>query len=654
VDGLNELLARYLRDGDAAAMEQIVARTRGRLLGAARKIGSPQDAEDSVQATYHALLRRGDRPLDSPLIAWLLTVVVRIAYRRKAIDKRQADLASRLARPNEEAGPLRRAQHTERGELLRAEVARLPAKYRDVLVLRYFEGLSRAECGALLDCSEQTVKTQLRRARELLRGRLHPRFRHALFVAPWFLIDTARAAPAMGVIMKSKAALVVAVIALVGLITIGVSSMRKDHAAAPPRADPQPERLVADSDPQPEPNPDLKAEAEPILRDSFELAAADRDRDVHGTVVNEDNEPVAGARIHVVTQPWRRANTMYYEQYHATEPGPSVRSARDGTFILPWERGRSGELRVEAEGYARQWVEQVQAGERTRIVLGPGATVDARVLDADGQPAAGVTLVLRGSAGAAPGPFSQRMTSDENGSARFTGVSGSRLHWLVASSREHGQPGWKRVEVPGRGGRVEVEVRLLRPRLVRGSVTDARTGEGIPGANVGVGWMQRGSVVTDADGRYELPTKQSDRPLWLVASAPGFGAAQAELGAIDSLDISLTAGDRVQGRVVDARGAAQAGVRIAALGTVIGERTFTSRAHSVSGADGRFELTGLRHDALHVVAFLTPGKGRWLVEVAPAEHSGGLVQVGDVSCPTDTASKVASSPRTANQPHAFP
>jgi len=63
VSELNDLLRRYLEEGDAGAMEEIVKRTRPRLLATARRIGNPQDAEDSVQATYHALLRRGDRPL---------------------------------------------------------------------------------------------------------------------------------------------------------------------------------------------------------------------------------------------------------------------------------------------------------------------------------------------------------------------------------------------------------------------------------------------------------------------------------------------------------------------------------------------------------------------------------------------------------------
>jgi len=93
---LGDLLARFHRDGDAAAMETIVARTRGRLLVIARRIGAPQDAEDSVQAAYHALLRREGPP--DTVEAWLTTAVVRIAYRRKALARREIRLAGTLAR----------------------------------------------------------------------------------------------------------------------------------------------------------------------------------------------------------------------------------------------------------------------------------------------------------------------------------------------------------------------------------------------------------------------------------------------------------------------------------------------------------------------------------------------------------------------------
>src|SRR5436305_1484529 len=103
----DELLTRFRDDGHAASMEALVAATRPRLVAIARRIGAPQDADDAVQAAYHALLRRGERPVD--VVAWLVTTVVRVAYRRKATVRREATLAERLGRPRDESDAARGA-----------------------------------------------------------------------------------------------------------------------------------------------------------------------------------------------------------------------------------------------------------------------------------------------------------------------------------------------------------------------------------------------------------------------------------------------------------------------------------------------------------------------------------------------------------------
>ncbi len=53
-----------------------------------------------------------------------------------------------------------------------AAVLALPAKYRSVIHLHYFEGLSVAEIAAALRSAEGTVKSQLSRGRALLRDML--------------------------------------------------------------------------------------------------------------------------------------------------------------------------------------------------------------------------------------------------------------------------------------------------------------------------------------------------------------------------------------------------------------------------------------------------------------------------------------------------
>lgn len=51
-------------------------------------------------------------------------------------------------------------------------VMQLPTKYRDILYLHYFEGYKVNELVTILESNESTIKTRLKRARELLKKEL--------------------------------------------------------------------------------------------------------------------------------------------------------------------------------------------------------------------------------------------------------------------------------------------------------------------------------------------------------------------------------------------------------------------------------------------------------------------------------------------------
>jgi polysaccharide biosynthesis/export protein len=64
------------------------------------------------------------------------------------------------------------ACHAEASPALQAEVKRLPEKYRSVVVLCYWEGLTQEQAAAQLGCPIGTVRSRLARARDILRRRL--------------------------------------------------------------------------------------------------------------------------------------------------------------------------------------------------------------------------------------------------------------------------------------------------------------------------------------------------------------------------------------------------------------------------------------------------------------------------------------------------
>ncbi|WOC32390.1 MULTISPECIES: RNA polymerase sigma factor [Caproicibacterium] len=121
------------------------------------------DAEDVFQEAFLRLYLDGTQFADDEhLKAWLLQVTVNVCrdLHRSAWSRRRAALTENI--PFE----------TEEDSDLWAVVAKLPQKYRDVIHLYYQEGYSAEEIGHILGRKTATVRTQMCRARELLKKNL--------------------------------------------------------------------------------------------------------------------------------------------------------------------------------------------------------------------------------------------------------------------------------------------------------------------------------------------------------------------------------------------------------------------------------------------------------------------------------------------------
>jgi hypothetical protein len=103
------------------------------------------------------------------LPAWLHAVTRRVAanLRRNARRRSEVEAAARPPEPPTDDPSLR-----EGLAVLDEELARLPERYRAVLIVCCLEGRSRDEAAVQLGWSEGQVKGRLERARELLRTRL--------------------------------------------------------------------------------------------------------------------------------------------------------------------------------------------------------------------------------------------------------------------------------------------------------------------------------------------------------------------------------------------------------------------------------------------------------------------------------------------------
>lgn len=170
-----QLLVERLRRGDRAALEE-VARTHGpRLLRLAhRLLGWSGDAEDAVQEVLAKLMARPDRiGGDRGLEAWLVTVTVnRCRDRRRVSRAFQGFLGRYRGRSIRGESTDAELSRSETHERVRAIVRGLRPRDREVIVLRYLEGMSVAEIGRTLGVAPDTVEVRLHRARRRLRERL--------------------------------------------------------------------------------------------------------------------------------------------------------------------------------------------------------------------------------------------------------------------------------------------------------------------------------------------------------------------------------------------------------------------------------------------------------------------------------------------------
>jgi RNA polymerase sigma factor (sigma-70 family) len=171
-----ELLERFLTDDHVeaeAAFTILVERHGPMVLSVCRHVlADSHDAHDAFQATFLVLLRRARsiRNRDS-LASWLFGVAMRIA--------RRAQYAAVVRRFHEQhAGDRTSARslasngHSECLTAMHEEIARLPERYREPIVLCHLEGLSTAAAAQQLGCAQGTILSRLARGRQRLRTRL--------------------------------------------------------------------------------------------------------------------------------------------------------------------------------------------------------------------------------------------------------------------------------------------------------------------------------------------------------------------------------------------------------------------------------------------------------------------------------------------------
>lgn len=194
-----ERLIELARRGDGPALGQLLELYRNYLtllarLQISRRLQSKVDATDLVQETFLKAHRhfgqfRGNS--EAELVGWLRQILllntanlVRYYYGTQGRDVRlECELAGELERSSqawdqglvaEQSSPSQRAARREEAVLLADALAKLPADYGELIVLRHLQGLPFAEVarrmGRSVDSVEKLWVRALARLRQLLGG----------------------------------------------------------------------------------------------------------------------------------------------------------------------------------------------------------------------------------------------------------------------------------------------------------------------------------------------------------------------------------------------------------------------------------------------------------------------------------------------------
>ena len=152
------------------ALERMMAAYGGSLLRmCALQLRDAQLAEDAVQETFLKAYRklhtfRGE----SSELSWLTSIAIHVCR-----DMQRGSWFRRVDR-RVDVDALPEASTTDRypDSTVIREVTALPPKYREVIVLRYYQGLTVRETAEALALSLTAVKARLNRANGMLRERL--------------------------------------------------------------------------------------------------------------------------------------------------------------------------------------------------------------------------------------------------------------------------------------------------------------------------------------------------------------------------------------------------------------------------------------------------------------------------------------------------
>lgn len=168
-------LMRRTAAGDREAFAAIYRTHHAAVYRFARLMtGSSTFAEDIVQEVFLALMREATRydPARASLTTYLYGSARHLTRRRIMRDRLFVRLDEDLCEPLSAVSTAEDLIRQRDVQHLRRAIVRLPARYREVIVLCDLQDVSYADAAKALGCALGTVRSRLHRARHLLADKM--------------------------------------------------------------------------------------------------------------------------------------------------------------------------------------------------------------------------------------------------------------------------------------------------------------------------------------------------------------------------------------------------------------------------------------------------------------------------------------------------
>ncbi len=586
-------------------------------------LGDTHRADDIVQEAWVAALQSPPRALTSGqgLGAWLSCVVRNLARMSMRAEARREARESLVAKPSE-TDP---SEVSDGLDGLRTAIVQavdcLDSRHRQVVVMRYFEGLSPREIASRLGEPGGTIRSRLKRALQELRHRLdrsHDGKREAWLTALvplagrtlaesteslWGAIQITE----VSIFMKSK---MISFSAACLMLLIGAYTWIWSTSIPEPVADAQASHLIRINSAD-RVRTELPASAPERAEIVSEAQAMTSRPSLHGRVETPDRIAVANARI--LFAPGQSEGQCLNVNPELLE----AQTGADGRFEIPLP-DRVGRLSIQHAAYVTAFGWMLGDATRARdpvIIAALKSHYAGVVVDGDGNPlqAASIRVVAPASILRALRPGvaylapDWRATTNANGEFSLADVGwcqGVTLRVECANCER------REIEVCA-GDNLGMIIELRRITADQGDVVGQVIAPGndpIAGASVFLG---RQSTKTDHDGKFII-TSDDDATELLVAKS-GFLPVRRSLASLSGNPVTVELKDvalTIEGCIVDADGQPIAGARVwtrdstkaqatgsrsIALENVIGERgdsSGSSRSRTTD-AQGQFRIFGL-------------------------------------------------------------